>query len=523
MSGTSLPRFIGQLLAAAGAVGPEPFRLLITGQIGTSGTAVGGATVKDVESKTNAEIEGLFGVNSDLTNRIFKARAKALGRFSIWVIGKDPAAGTAASAALAYAGAATEARNMVVRPISQKQFSFIIPVAIGDSANDVAVAVKAKIDALDTNFPSTNVLAVDTLTLTAVDLGTIGNKYTVEHLDIPAGITVNTNVSADKVQFTSGATDPSLVGLFDNVTSTRFHTILYPWESDFQEVEDFLNPRNVINNNFLQGVAFIGFDDTEANIKSKVNGGTPLNSQNLFFMGNRVASGVAAIVEPPDWRTAEFAAIEGLRLTDGVPIGEFITTSAPLDSIGGPGSASLAYYNTPLSATAAVDPDVLFDETEQQNLGSDGYTIIGVNPSATDSIMAEVISTYKKNTLGNDDVSFKFLNFIRTSYLAFEIFFRTLKADYAQSRLTEGDLVPGRAIANADSIKANYAKIYKTLSGPDFTLTQAGSDAEAYFFQNLTLTTDLANGRVTSSNQLPIVTQIREFIVTMQISFSIGG
>ena len=97
MSSTSLPRVIGQLLAAAGAVGPEPFRLLICGQTGTLGTAVSGATNKDIESLTNTEVEGLFGVNSDLTNRIFKARAKALGRFSIWVIALDAAAGTAAT------------------------------------------------------------------------------------------------------------------------------------------------------------------------------------------------------------------------------------------------------------------------------------------------------------------------------------------------------------------------------------------------------------------------------------------
>jgi hypothetical protein len=523
MGSTSLPRFTGQLLAAAGTVGPEPFRLLITGQTGAAGTAADGATTKDVESLTNTEIETLFGVNSDMTNRIFKARAKALGRFSIWAISKDAAAGTAASAALAYAGVATEARNMVVRPISQKQFSFTIPVAINDTANDVAVAVKAKIDALASNFPATNVLAVDTLTLTAADVGTIGNKYTVEHIDIPAGITVNTNEGTDKVQFTSGATDPTLTGLFDNVAGTRFHTIQYPWESDFSEVQNFLEPRNVINNSFLHGVTFIGFDGTEAEISAKVNGGTPLNSHNLFFMGNRTVSGAAAFLEPPDWRAAEIAAIEGLRFTDGVPIGQFITTSAPLDSIGGPGSASLGYYNTPLAETSPADIDVLFDETEQQNLAADGYTIIGVNPASTSTIMGEVISTYKLNDLGNPDTSFKYLNYIRTSYLAFEIFFRTLKTDYSQSRLTNGDLVPGRLIANADSIKANYAKIYKTLSGPDFTLTQAGADAESYFFQNLDLTTDLSTGSVTSTNPLPIVTQIRDFIVTMQISFTVGG
>ena len=119
--------------------------------------------------------------------------------------------------------------------------------------------------------------------------------------------------------------------------------------------------------------------------------------------------------------------------------------------------------------------------------------------------------------------SFKFLNYIRTAYLAFEIFFRTLKADYSQSRLTDGDLVPGRAIANAGAIKADYAKIYKLLSSPEYALVQAGAVAESYFFKNLNLSVDVSTGSVTSSNPLAIVTQIREFIVTMQIAFTVGG
>ena len=95
----------------------------------------------------------------------------------------------------------------------------------------------------------------EVITLTANDVGTTPNKYTVEHVNIPAGITVNTNVTTDRVQFSSGATDPTLTGFFDDVASTRFHTISWPWEADFSEVQDFLEARNIINNAFLHGVA----------------------------------------------------------------------------------------------------------------------------------------------------------------------------------------------------------------------------------------------------------------------------
>lgn len=523
MSTSSHPRVFGQLLAAKNLVQPDPFRLLITGQIGDDGLATDGATYQDVESLTDAEVISLFGSKGELLGRILKARDKCQQRYSIWVIAKSPVAGTAASLELLYGGTATESRIMTVRPISQDQYSFDVAVELGDTAADVATKVKAGLDALVSSFPVANALATATLTLTANDSGTIGNKFSVQHVNIPAGITVNANATGSRDQFASGATDPTLTGIFDNVTSTRFHSISWPWEADFSEVQDFLEARNVINNSFLHGVAFIGYSDTEANISAKLNGVTPENSPNLFFMGNRNVDGADAIVEPDDWIAVEFAAVEGLRLTDGVPIGQYVTTSAPLDTIGGGGTSSLGYYNTPLSSTAATDPDLLFDEQEQQNLNADGFTIVGVNDSATSTIMGEVVSTYKFNGLGQPDTSFKYLNYIRTGYLALEIYFKTLKADYSQSRLTEGNVVPGRAMANKETIEAKYTNIFQLLGGPDFVLVQSGAEAEKFFYRELSITLDLASGEITSSGQLPIVTQAREFNMTFQMAFTVGG
>lgn len=523
MGVTSLPRVTAQLLAATGTVEAEPFRLLIVGQTGSDGTATDGATYEDVQDLTIDEVTSLFGTKGELVGRIIKAREICLQRFAIWVIPMAPAAGTAATLDLLYAGTATEDRVMTIYPISQKQYSFNVTVSSGDTAATVATAVKAGLDALDSTFPAANALVTATITLTANDLGTLGNKYTVEHTNIPAGITVNANATESRDQFSSGATDPTLTGIFDNVASTRFHTISWPWESDFTEVQDFLEARNVINNSFLHGVAFIGYSDTEANISDKVNGTTPLNSPNLFFMGNRNVDSADVIVEPDDWICAEFAAIEGLRLTDDVPISQYVATSSPLDAVGGSGTASLGYYATPLANTSAADANLLFDETEQQNLGDDGYTIVGVNESASSTIMGEVISTYKTNSLGASDTSFKYLNYIRTGYLALEIFFSTLKVSYKQSRLTEGDVVPGRAIANQGSIEGEYTRIYKELGGPDYVLTQSGSDAESYFYTNLNISIDVSTGKVTSTGQLPIVTQVREIDMPFQLAFSVGG
>lgn len=523
MGATSLPRFNGQLLAAQNLVGAEPYRLLFVGQIGTDGTAGSGTYYQDVESKSIAEIKALFGTKSEMTSRILKAWRKCGQRYSIWAVGLTAAAGTAADADLVVAGSATEDGTIIIKPISESKYQTTVAVSSGDANTVVSAAIEAALDALSSEFPATASEAAGTVTLLANDVGTLGNKYTVQCDDIPAGLTINGNAITDRVQFSSGATDPATTTLFDSVAATRFHSISWPWESAYDSVVTFLEARNVISNEFLQGIAMIGYDDTEANISSKVNGVTPLNYRSLFFAGNRQVSGASVIIEPPDWRVAEFLAIEGLRLTEDAPISQYVTVTSPLDVLGGSALASLGYYNTPLPDTDPVDASELFTGTEQGNLKDDGYTIIGVNGAGSSIIMGEVVSTYKTDALGNEDVSFKFLNYIRTAYLAMEIFFRTLKADYSQFRLTEGDVVAGRAIVNKEGIEGEYLRIYKLLSGPSYVLTQAGSTAESYFYNNLSITLDLANGKITSGGQLPIVTQIREFNVVFQISFTTGG
>jgi hypothetical protein len=99
--------------------------------------------------------------------------------------------------------------------------------------------------------------------------------------------------------------------------------------------------------------------------------------------------------------------------------------------------------------------------------------------------------------------------------------FRVLKSTYAQSRLTEGDLVPDYSMANAESIKAELLRIYKFLTTK--ALTQAGRAAESFFSTNTNVTVDMSTGLVTITGPLPIVTQVRNINYALQLSFTIEG
>jgi len=193
------------------------------------------------------------------------------------------------------------------------------------------------------------------------------------------------------------------------------------------------------------------------------------------------------------------------------------------DTIGGPAAVSLALYNTPLSLTSLTDPNLLFSPTAQGNLTNDGYTIIGINESFTDMITGNVVTTYKFNTKGDPDVSFKYDNYIDTGYLGLEFIYKNLKSGYSQFRLTSGDLINNRAITNSPNIKAKVVGLYRTLSGKDFMVTPAGTEAERFFSSNLEITPDIATGQVTITGQLPILTQVRRFDIAFQLSFTIGG
>lgn len=132
----------------------------------------------------------------------------------------------------------------------------------------------------------------------------------------------------------------------------------------------------------------------------------------------------------------------------------------------------------------------------------------------------DLVTSYKTDNAGNPDITFGYLNNVDVSSNVREYFFNNLKKEYAQCRLTEGDLLPNRAMANAKSIGAFLDKLYDELSGPDYLLVQRGEAARKFFKDNRSITLTMSEGKVTITMKVPIVTQLREIIATMQIAFS---
>lgn len=514
------PRVAVNIVPATTDVSNVPQRILFIGQKVAAGTAVAGALNENILNDNSEDT--LFGATSMLAGMI--RAAKKLNQVTQMdaIALSDNGSGVAATGTIALTGtSATEAGTLVVRIGSQVNHQYSIAVTLGETPTLIGDAIAAAVNA-DTDSPVTAVNVTGTVTFTAVNKGTLGNFIGIEVDGSVGGITSTVTGMA------SGATDPTLTTVFDVVGTKRYQTIVWPYSADTSVLRTFLDARFNDSNRVLDGVGITGSQDSLANHLSALN---LLNSQSLVFIADKAESETnfkgPAVFEMPQVKSSEFAAIRALRLTDGASVSQFvITTNGPLDSFGGPALASKPYFNTNFPYLPLVKTGRGWNDTEIEQLSGitgAGGTVIGINSAGNTAIAGEVVTTYKTDSAGNADVSFKYLNYVDTASGAREYFYNNLRARFAQSRLTAGDVLPGRDMANDIVIEAYCTKLYQDLSGPTYVLLQAGETALKYFKDNLTITLDLATGRATIQMIVPLVTQLREILATMKISFDTGA
>jgi phage tail sheath gpL-like len=512
------PKTTVNIVNASATVGNTGQRILFVGQKTSAGSATAGALVEAI-ANGGAE-DALFGRDGMLATMI---RANKVRNQQVQVDAialDDDGSGVDATGTITIVGTATEAGTLTVIVGSERNHKFSVAVADTDTATDVAASIVAAVNAdLDVPVDAANVAGV--VTFTAINAGTYGNSIALETRGEIGGITGQAVVG-----MASGATDPTLTAVFDVIGNKRYQAIVWPYPNDTAELRTLLDPRFNADGSVLDGVGFTALTDTVSNLKVL---GAALNSQSLVIIGDQQETETnysgPAIVEIPMVVASQWAGFRGLRLdTDGFSVADLvITANGPLDSFGGPALASKPYFNTPFAELVPMQTGRGFDDSEIEDLKDDGITVIGNNKANNTVISGEFVTTYKTDVAGNPDVTFTFLNFVDTASQAREFFFNNLRARFAQSRLTEGDVIKGRDMANELVIRSFLKRLYQDLSGPDFVLLESGETALNFFNDNLVITIDKALGKVTIQMTVPIVTQIREFAATMKIAFSTGA
>lgn len=515
-SSVSQPEVTIQLSAANIVTAFQDRNDIIIGQIGDTGTAVDGQLYTDVQALTETEYGTLFDNDTDLFYKI-KNFISANGYYTpLSVIGKTNSGGDPAESTIVMSGASTADGTYTISVVDERRWSIEVDVPSGTDNEVTASLINTAISTFSAP-PFSNAVATDTVTLTAVDKGTIGNFYGIRIEGEIAGLTLALTGWA------GGLTDPTLTGILDPIDGTRYTGLQWPeaWYSFITIPVDEFDSRFNTSNTILDGVVFTGSSQTFADNKVKA---LLQNSQSLVIAGNNLLTDTfdkaPAILQPADWAVTYFMGVRARRNTTDAPIASYVVSTNPNDTIGGSGLASLPYANTPMSLIPVTPPVNQYSNTEQTELQESGVTIYGVNPAGNEMIMGEVVTTWTTDSAGNPNVSFHWLNYVDTGSACREIFFNTLRSTFAQSRATEGDLIPGYSMSNTGSVEAECKRIYKQLS--ELALTQAGSAAEVYFSSNLSVTLDISTGVYTISSPLPIVVQARAFIYSLQFSFSIS-
>lgn len=504
----SEPSVTFNIIPASELASVQEQKVLIVGQMLAAGTATSGDLIQDHPNDSSEDT--LFGQNSHIAGMV--REFKKLNRLSqLDIIPLDDASGTAGTAIAAITGPATEDGSIDVIVGSDINHKYTIDITSGDSATDIGDAIDTAVAADgDAPFSSTNVTG--TVTFTSEHDGTLSNFWDIQIVGSVAGVGITLT------GWTGGATDPTLTTLFDVIANIRYQTIVWPSSWDITVVESELDSRFNVTNNVLDGVAVQVITGTLSSIKAAV---ASLNSQSLAVFGNKTVSTTthegAATVEMPDVQASQIGAIRALRLTERANITQFVTTSASLDQFGGTSIASLPYHNTALPNLPVADPVNFFSQEDLDELSTNGVAMIGPNRAFNTTIFGETVTTYLTDTGANPDTSYKFVNTVDTASTIREFFFVNAQSRYAQTRLTDGDLIAGRDMANEQSIRAFFNELYAELA--DDALTQDGSAAKKDFDDNLVIAVDVSAGSATITSAPLLVGQLRVILGTIQINF----
>lgn len=518
MTTVSQPLVTSSILPASAVAPNVSQKILLVGQ-GNGGTVSGGALVENLPLDLTV-IDTLVGEDSMLAQMYRAIREiNEVSRVDAIVLDDDGGA-VDATGDVTFTGTATASGSIVIVIGSQFNRTYSVTVADTDTATVVGDSLEALI-AADTDAPFTAANVAGVVTITAVNGGTLGNSLGIS---ASASLTVP-GISNTITAMTSGAGDPNTDDIFDVIGDTRYQAVVWPYFANTSELRTLLDARFNADNKVLDGVGFTSSVDTLGNHLTRLNA---LNSQSLVDFADKTTDETLfkgpAQLEYPPVKAAQFAAIRALRLTDGVSLGQFVlAANGPSDAFGGPALASKPYFNTPTPQLPLVGTGRGWIDGEIQQLFDAGGSVMGNNVDGNGTLVGEVVTSYKTDPASNTDNSFKFLNTVDTMSGIREYYFNNLRKRFAQSRLTEGDLIQGRDIANALTIASFCSVLYQDLSGTNFVLTELGEDALNFFKGNLTVTIDKQLGRATIVSRVLIVSQFREIFQTIQLAFSPEG
>lgn len=529
----SQPNVTLQIVSADIPVSNAPQRILVVGQTTPAGTATNstsGANIVIPNIGNDGSENTLFGHGSILALMIRKIKQVA-PQVQVDAIPIADNGVVKAIYTVTLSGTPSTAGTIELIIGGRPDNVYTASFASGTAPTDVIAAIHAKAIA-DVNCPFVVTKSGAVLTATARNAGTASNAYVVAaKLSNTSGTDLVMNCVV--ARSTTGSGDPAIVAAdFTAIADTRYQAVvgLAGWTA----IRTLMEARFNTSNSVLDGVFFTGVSTSSGTAISSL-GGLNYKTSVYFVDENANIANIDGMTQhaymgpanqnAPHIVASWFAAVRSLRLTPNSVISNYVTTRSSGDQFGGPSTATLPYHNTnaPQLSTTLDVPGVGFTDIEIEAIKAVGGSIIGTNRTGTNAIVGEVSTTFKTDPAGNPDPSFTFLNYVDTISSSREYFFNNYKKRFAQSRLTQGAMQQGRDMINQIGFEAYTDRLYSEQTRSELLLLQGGQVAIDYFKNNRIVVLDMLTGTITINMKVPIITQVRNIIGTVEISFSTEG
>jgi phage tail sheath gpL-like len=508
-SAVANPRVTLNIIPRDQRVGLDDQRILVVGQKLTGGAAPAGLNT-DI-GRSAAEINTAFGARSHLA-LVCRRLRKINPNTNLDVIAlADAGSPTKATGVVAFSGTATGSGSLTIISVDGNDHTYTVDGVTGDTAATVATKFETLMDA-DPIAPFVASVSTATLTMTAENGGKVANDWPLIVKGSIPGITVTLTA------WGSGATDPTLTTILDAVANIRYQTIVWPSQYATTVLKTFLEARKNLDNDIKDGIAFIGTNRAFADVKSDA---LALNSSEMVLITNEPETGAtwkgAHLPQAPDLTAASFAAARARRFEDGILISDIVATNEFRDQFGGISKCSLPYFNTPILYCGQPLRGSGYTQEEQQELEDAGVSVVGYNRSNTAVVMGVVVTTWQKDVAGNDDDTWKFLEWRDTHGTIREYFVKNIRKEFSQHRMTAGTAVAGFAIIDEASVRAFLYQLYDELA--EECITVKGLAGRRKFEENLVVTLKPALRRVEIAADVPMVSQFGEAIGSIKFNF----
>lgn len=509
--GETLPKLNFNILPADVEVGVAEQRMLFIGQKTADGTAETGKLVQNIGNDNSWDT--LFGKTSVLANMVRKARKLCtdcgyqVAIDAIPLKDKNEGGEEKASATVEFAGTATATGSIYVVVGSEYDYKYKLDGVKDTTAVQLATILKNKIDA-DDKAPFKASIQDAKVTITAENKGTLYNDTAIYTEGVLSGITTTIT------KFDGGAGDVEVNDeLLAQIENLRYQAIVSPIEYGIQHIKTELDARFNTNNKVMDGVLFVNKTDTLANHRTALSA---LNSQSVHYQCDKLVDADnykgSSIPEFSYIKAVFNATMRALRISDNAQLSTIVIGQYPEDLMGGAHNNSLPFFNSRCAYLNAIKPQHHWKSEEITELNDNGGSVWNNNASDNGIVMGEQLTTYKTDSAGNEDITWKYLNYRDTESAVREYRFVNFKKDFAQSRMNDDT---EKVVRNA------FIKYYKALSSDSYRLLRGGKTPLDFYKNNLKISLDFAKGQVTVYCLDPIVTQLRECIGYFKVTFSL--